>query len=82
MSQIDIDRLLEEMTLEDLCGQVLCYECIGNRGTNEEIGKLFEATKPGGLYMFNTTKERVAELTELAGRYTRRVGHEIFYTRD
>ena len=66
-----IEQLLAEMTVEDLCGQLLNYN-IPNSMPLEEVEKMFRETRPGGVFFGgNTTPERIREVTALANKYAK-----------
>ena len=66
-----IEKLLDSMSVEDLCGQLLNYN-IGPKMTLEELDEKFRKTRPGGLFFgWNTTPERIAEVVALAEKYTK-----------
>ena len=66
-----IERLLSEMSDEDLCGQLLNYSIPASK-TVEELDEMFSTTRPGGLFFgWNTTPERIREVTALAEKYAK-----------
>ncbi len=66
-----IERLLSEMSDEDLCGQLINYNIPGSMPL-EEVEKMFKETRPGGVFFGgNTTPERIREVTALANKYTK-----------
>ena len=59
MNETMIEKLLSEMSVEDLCGQLLNYSIPANK-TIEELDEMFKTTRPGGLFFgWNTTPERI-----------------------
>ena len=71
MNEAMIETLLSEMSVEDLCGQLLNYNIPANK-TIEQLDEEFKATRPGGLFFgWNTTPERIREVTALANKYTK-----------
>ena len=71
MNMEKIEKLLSEMSTEDLCGQLLNYNIPASK-TAEELDAMFKATRPGGLFFgWNTTPERIAEVTAIAEKYTK-----------
>ena len=66
-----IEKILKEMSIEDLCGQLLNYNIPANK-TDEELHEMFRNTRPGGLFFgWNTTPERIAQVTAIAEQYTK-----------
>ncbi len=66
-----IEKLLAEMSDEDLCGQLLNYSIPASQ-TIEQLDAMFKHTRPGGLFFgWNTTPERIREVTALAEKYTK-----------
>ncbi|MBP5466247.1 MAG: glycoside hydrolase family 3 protein, partial [Clostridia bacterium] len=47
---MDIKKLVDEMSIEDLCGQVLCYD-IQKNDTPEETYEIIRHIRPGGLFV-------------------------------
>ena len=71
MNTEKIEKLLDSMTVEDLCGQLLNYN-IAPATPLEELDKQFRNTRPGGLFFgWNNTPERIAAVTALAEKYTK-----------
>ena len=62
MKEAMIEKLLSEMSVEDLCGQLLNYNIPASK-TIEQLDEEFKATRPGGLFFgWNTTPERIVEM--------------------
>ena len=71
MDNIEIEAVLERLTTEDLCGQLLNF-FIAPKTSPEKLAELFERTRPGAIFFNgNTPPERIREVTELANRYTK-----------
>ena len=71
MNTEKIEKLLAEMSDEDLCGQLLNYSIPASL-TVEELDEMFKETRPGGLFFgWNSTPERIREVTALAEKYTK-----------
>lgn len=60
---MDIRKLVNEMSVEDLCGQVLCYD-VQPGDTIEETYDVINRIRPGGLYLCGAKKKTLAELEE------------------
>ena len=71
MDNKQIEALLESLSTEELCGQLLNF-FIAPKTSLEKLTELFEKTRPGALF-FNadTPAERIREVTALANRYTK-----------
>ena len=67
----EIEKLIESMSLEELCGQVLCYDLSGERWTEDQIQEIFSETMPGGIFVYNATKESIKKFTDIANKYTK-----------
>ncbi len=67
-----LDSIIEGLSLDDLCGQVLCY----NRSvlcdcSEEEMMRIVSETKPGGVFVYNTSKEKVKKYSSDINTYTK-----------
>ena len=65
-----MEKLLASMELEDLCGQLLCYE-LTPKDDPEVIDKLFQKIRPGGIFVANMTAEQIKLFTDIANKYTK-----------
>ena len=72
MNNQNIEAIIEKMTLDDLCGQVLCYSVPLDKSENEleEFEEIFKRTKPGGVFMHEVTGEQIKTVTKLVNTYT------------
>lgn len=61
---VDIKKLIDEMSVEELCGQVLAYD-IQPKDSEEETLKIIEKIKPGTLFVCGEQRDSVEELTPL-----------------
>lgn len=61
---MDYDKIVDQLSLEDLAGQVLCYD-ISWKDDVKEVEKVLRKIRPGGLFLTNTTKERISEYTKI-----------------
>jgi len=68
---VEIENMVESMSLDELCGQVLCYDLSGERWTENEIRNIFSETMPGGIFVFNATKDKIEKLTTIANEYAK-----------
>ena len=60
---MDLRKLVNEMSVEDLCGQVLCYD-IQPGDTIEETYDVINRIRPGSLFLCGANKQTLAELEE------------------
>ena len=66
-----IEKLLAQMSVEDLCGQLLNYN-IAPSETLDALEEKFKNTLPGGIFFGgNTPPERIAQVTALVNKYTK-----------
>ena len=66
-----IEKLLAQMSVEDLCGQLLNYN-IAPSETLEVLEEKFKNTLPGGIFFGgDTPPERIAQVTALVNKYTK-----------
>ncbi len=70
MEEKDLDKIIENLTTEDLVGQTICLD-ISNKDTPDQIEKIIKHIKPGGLFMSNTTTERIRIFTDIANKYAK-----------
>ena len=61
---VDIKKWIDEMSVEELCGQVLAYD-IQPKDSEEETLKVIEKIKPGTLFVCGEQRDSVEELTPL-----------------
>lgn len=61
---VDIKKLIDEMSVEELCGQVLAYDIQPN-DSEEETLEIIEKIKPGTLFVCGVQRNSVEELTPL-----------------
>ncbi len=59
-----INGLIEQMTLDELCGQLLCY-LVPDKWTEEEFEKEVKRTHPGGIFFNRTNKNRIKACTDI-----------------
>ncbi|MBR2375261.1 MAG: hypothetical protein IKA88_03120 [Clostridia bacterium] len=60
---MDIKKIVDEMSIEELCGQVLAYD-VQPKDTEEEIYDVIERIRPGALFLCGANKNTVEELEE------------------
>ena len=67
---VDYDKIVDSLSIEDLAGQVLCYD-ISWKDDPVEVDKILNKIKPGGLFLTNTTKEMIAHYSEVVNNCTK-----------
>lgn len=66
-----LEKLIAQMSDEDLCGQLLNYNIPGSMPL-EEVEEMFKTTRPGGVFFGGGTRpERIREVTALANQYAK-----------
>lgn len=66
-----MNDILNTLNLDDLVGQLLCYEIL-NSDTPEEFEEICRKTHPGGIFISSgATPERIKLFTEIANRYSK-----------
>lgn len=65
-----IEKILKTLTLEDMVGQLLCYDISPNDDPSE-VEKVLAKIKPGGLFLANMTAEQIRAYTDMANKYTK-----------
>ncbi len=66
-----IEQIIENMTLDDLCGQVLCYSVpMKNDEDLAKFEEIFKRTMPGGIFVDNVTGEQIKAAADFANKYT------------
>ena len=63
---MDIKKIVDEMSIEDLCGQVLCYD-VQPKDTEEETMEIIKKIRPGSLYLCEIDSSE----TDPEGRFLR-----------
>ena len=61
---IDIQKLIDDMSVEELCGQVLAYD-VQPKDDEQETLEIIKKIKPGTLFVCGESKNSVEELTPL-----------------
>lgn len=68
-----INEIIDEMSLDELCGQLLCYEV--SLDMDEKKFASFEQvvieTKPGGMFINYGTGEQIKKYTEMINKHTK-----------
>ena len=67
---MDYNKIIDSMSLEDLVGQVLCFD-ISPKDDPEEVIKIINRIKPGGIFLTAMNKERIALYTDAANKVTK-----------
>ena len=66
----DIEALVNELSLEELCGQVLNMR-IGRETTLEEVEAIAKRVHPGGFFVSGVTAEWIKQLTDIINKHSR-----------
>ena len=66
MAKISVDKILEKLSLEDLVGQVLCYD-ISDNDDPKEVEEIIKNIRPGGIFITHMTAEKIKMYTEMVG---------------
>lgn len=67
---IDLKKLVENMSVEELCGQVLCYDVQPKDGEEETL-EVIRKIKPGSLFVCGEQKNSVEDLKPLFEKFDR-----------
>ncbi len=65
-----IDEILKELTIEELVGQVLCYD-IYDKDDPKEVEKIISKIKPGGIFLTDMSPEKIRLYTDIVNKYTK-----------
>ncbi len=65
------EKLFDELSVEDLAGQLMCIQ-LNNGTTPEQFEEIAKEIRPGGLFFGgNSTKEQIKQFTDIANKYTK-----------
>ncbi len=67
---MNIDKLIEEMSLDDLIGQVLCYQ-FTEKDDLAEVEEFVKRVKPGGIFLNGVSNERVKIYVDMVNKYAK-----------
>lgn len=65
-----LEKLLNKLTLKDVCGQLLCYD-IYEKDDPEEVEEIIKRIKPGGIFVSNMSAEKIKLYTDMVNKYTK-----------
>ena len=65
-----LEKLLNKLTLKDICGQLLCYD-IYEKDDPEEVEEIIKRIKPGGIFVSNMSAEKIKLYTDMVNKYTK-----------
>lgn len=68
MSKVDIKAIVDSLSLDELIGQMLCFD-LGKK-SDEEVLKIVRETKAGAFFMTNNPAERLARVTKIMNENT------------
>lgn len=63
-----INEMVEQMTVDELCGQLLCYH-VSDKWAQERYEEVIKRTQPGGIFFNRTNKEIVKYFTDTANKH-------------
>lgn len=63
-------EIISQLDDKDLIGQLLCYD-IYDGDDPAEVEKVLSEIRPGGLYLFRTSKEKIQMYKDMANKYTK-----------
>ena len=66
---LDIEKQIARMSLDELCGQLLCYEVSASMEP-ERFEECVKRTMPGAIFINGQEKEFIKTYTDLVNRYT------------
>jgi len=64
-----VDDILEKLSVEELVGQLLCFDFYG-KDDPKEIERILRDIKPGGIFLQQMTAEQVKTYTQIANKYS------------
>ncbi len=72
MNNEKIEKIIENMSLDELVGQLICYSVTldGSETELEKYDELFKTTKPGGVFLNVATAEQIKKVSSLVNKYT------------
>ncbi len=65
-----IEDMVQNMSVDDLCGQVLCFNVDDDWQTDAEVEKFVGEIKPGGFFLKSASKEKCDKFREIFVRHT------------
>ncbi|MBE7062823.1 MAG: glycoside hydrolase family 3 protein [Ruminococcaceae bacterium] len=71
--QMKIEKLLREMSVEEMVGQLLCFN-VPPEMTEEEFEAVIERTKPGGIFVKDYEMPQVGKFQAMMKKYCRLPG--------
>lgn len=66
----NIENRVQNMTVEELCGQVLCFNVDDDWKTDAEIEKFVKDIRPGGLFLKSANKRKCDKLRQIILEHT------------
>jgi len=67
---MDYDKLVDSLSLEELAGQVLCYD-ISPKDDPSEVEKVVNKIKPGGIFLTGLTGEKIKNYINMVNKVTK-----------
>ncbi len=70
MDANEIRAIVENMTVDELCGQLLCY-IVSNRWSEEDFEECVKRTQPGGIFFNATNKDTIKKYADIVNKHTK-----------
>lgn len=71
MNQADrIEKIIDEMSIEDLCGQLINFNVSG-KIPYEEFEELVKRIRPGGIFVSRMNADEIRRYTDIVNKYTK-----------
>lgn len=64
------DNLFDATSLQDICGQLLCYD-IYDKDDPVEVEKIVAKIRPGGIFVSNMPAEKIKLYTDMVNKYAK-----------
>ena len=71
MDLAKINEIIDSMTVDDMCGQLLCYNVPGRWSSPEEFEETVKHTLPGSIFVSSSSKETIKAYTDVINKYTK-----------
>lgn len=66
-----LDKIIEVMSIDELCGQVLCYDMSTRRWSDDEFDTIAKETLPGGIFVYNATGDEIKKYSDAINKNTK-----------
>ena len=65
-----IEEKINELTVDDMIGQTLCYDIYAHDNP-EEVEAILKKIRPGGIFLVGMTTTQIKTYTDMANKYTK-----------